>query len=143
MSRNFRKIITIKKRKNIAISFVNNSLSSKAFSSICFKFANDMEKSSYGKSYRLMNKGYRRLSEIAFPVSSCKTAFFLIGEAYGSIDRFFEILITQRNDLESYARSRLYKQKYPEGLFLLIIAKMALRWGDQFFDEYRSLNLEY
>jgi hypothetical protein len=132
MSHSMGKIITNKKRKNIAISFVNNSLSPKAFSSICFKFANDMEKSSYGISYRLMNKGYRRLSEIAFPVSSCETAFFLIGRAYGSVEYFFELLQAQRNDLESYARSRLYKQKYIEGLFLLIIAKMAVSWGNQF-----------
>ncbi|MDN5868700.1 MAG: hypothetical protein L0H55_15055 [Candidatus Nitrosocosmicus sp.] len=77
----------------------------------------------------MMNLGYQRLSQISWHVSSRESAFFLIGMAFGSVDIFFKLLEAQRNDLKSYAYSCLYKGKYFKGLFLLLVAKMAIRWG--------------
>jgi hypothetical protein len=43
-----------------------------------------------------MNIGYRRLSEIAWQVYYKEDAFDLIGQAYGSVETFFELLEEQR-----------------------------------------------
>jgi hypothetical protein len=79
-----------------------------------------------------MNEGYRKLSKIDYPASSTESAFWMIGEAYGSVGNFFKLLEAQRHDLESYAHSCLYKEKYLEGLILLKVSNMAIGWGKNF-----------
>ena len=82
----------------MAITFVNNSSSSSnAFTSVCARFAWDLENTSYGNAYRLMNNGYRELSRIAWYVYSKEGAFTLIGHAYGSADIFFQLLEEQQH----------------------------------------------
>lgn len=129
-------------QKSIAISFVNGSLSTSVFNSIGSSPVKDIEKTPYGNSYRLMNIGYHRLSEIAWHVSSKESAFFLIGQAFESINLFFRLLEAQRNDLESYSYACLYKEQYPKGLLLLLVSKLAVRWQKRFLKEYETLNIE-
>jgi hypothetical protein len=99
-----------------------------------------MEDSEYGEPYRLMNEGYRRLSEIARHVSYEKEAFDLIGQAYGSVETFFELLENQRAALYSYAHSCMGKRRYIEGVILLLAAKNAVGWGKKFKKEYINLD---
>ncbi len=134
------KLSSLKNRSGIAVSFVNNALSSNAYSSPCSRLAKSIENSAHGESYRQMDLGYYRLSQIACHVSSRESAFFLIGLAYGSVDNFFKLLEAQRNDLRNYAYACLYKRKYLKGLFLLLIEKLAIRWGKKFLMEYQNLN---
>jgi hypothetical protein len=89
-----------------------------------------------------MNIGYHRLSEIAWHVSSKESAFFLIGQAFGSVSLFFNLLEAQRKDLESYSSACLYKEQYAKGLLLLLISKLAIRWQKKFLKEYETLNIE-
>jgi hypothetical protein len=63
------------KTKSLAISFVNNSLLPHAFTSICSRFAHNLEKTDNYNAYRLMNSGYRKLSMISRHVDSEKDAF--------------------------------------------------------------------
>lgn len=99
-----------------------------------------MEDSEYGEPYRLMNEGYRRLSEIARHVSYEKEAFDLIGQAYGSVETFFELLENQRVALNAYAHSCMGKRRYIEGVILLLAAKNAVGWGKKFKKEYINLD---
>ncbi len=130
-----------KPKSSIAIAFVNNSISSNAFTSLCARFGRKLEDSPYGGAYRLMNKGYRRLSEIAWPVCYEEDAFDLIGEAYGSVDTFFKLLEEQRIALEAYAHSCMDRRRYMEGMILLLVAKKAIGWGKRFKDEYGNLDV--
>jgi hypothetical protein len=77
-----------KPKSSVAITFVNNSISSNAFTSVCTWFARNLEDSPYGGAYRLMNIGYRRLSEIARHICYVEDAFDLISQAYGSVETF-------------------------------------------------------
>jgi len=130
-----------KPKSRVAITFVNKSISPNAFTPVCARFAHNLEGSPYGKAYRLMNKGYRRLSEIAWHVCYDEDAFDLIGQAYGSVETFFELLEEQRIALEAYAHSCMNKRRYLEGVVLLVAAKKAIGWGKRFKDEYRSLDV--
>jgi hypothetical protein len=130
-----------KPKSSVAIMFVNNSISSNAFTSVCARFARNLEDSPYGEAYRSMNKGYRRLSEIAWHVCYEEDAFDLIGQAYGSVEIFFELLEEQRVALEAYAHSRMDRRRYMEGMILLLIAKKAIGWGKRFKDEYTNLDV--
>lgn len=94
-----------KKSKSLAISFVNNSLSPHAFTSICSRFAYNLEKTGNCNAYRLMNRDYRELSKTARYVDSDKDAFELIAKAYGSMPAFFHLLEAQRLELKDYAKS--------------------------------------
>jgi hypothetical protein len=75
-------------------------------------------------------------------VSSKESAFFLIAQAFGSINLFFKLLKAQRNDLESYSYACLYKEQYPKGLLLLLVSKLAISWQKKFMKEYETLNIE-
>ena len=86
-----------------------------------------------------MNKGYRRLSEIAWHVCYEEDAFDLISQAYGSVETFFELLEEQRVALKAYAHSCMDRRRYIEGTILLLAAKNAIGWGKRFKDEYRDL----
>ena len=88
-----------------------------------------------------MNKGYRRLSEISWHICYEEDAFDLIGQAYGSVERFFELLEEQRTALEAYAHSCINRRRYLEGIVLLLIAKKAIGWGKRFKDEYINLDV--
>ena len=136
------KVLGIHKPKSsVAIAFVNNSISPDAFTSVCSRFARNLEDSPYGEAYRSMNKGYRRLSEIAWHVCYEEDAFDLIGQAYGSVETFFELLEEQRVALEAYAHSYMDTRRYIEGIVLLLVAKKAIGWGKRFKDEYRNLDV--
>jgi hypothetical protein len=89
-----------------------------------------------------MNKGYRRLSEIAWHVCYEEDAFDLIGQAYGSVETFFELLEEQRVALEAYAHSYMDTRRYIECIVLLLVAKKAIGWGKRFKDEYRNLDVK-
>jgi hypothetical protein len=102
---------------------------------VCTRFGRKLEDSPYGEAYRLMNKGYRRLSEIAWHVCYEEDAFDLIGQAYGSVETFFKLLEEQRNALDGYAHSSIERGRYME---LLLVAKSAIGWGKRFKDEYRN-----
>jgi hypothetical protein len=130
-----------KPKSSLAITFVNNSISPNASTSMCARFARNLEDSPYGGAYRLMNKGYRRLSEIAWHVCYEEDAFDLIGQAYGSLETFFESLEEQRVALEAYAHSCMNRRRYMEGMILLLVAKKAIGWGKRFKDEYRNLDV--
>jgi hypothetical protein len=130
-----------KHKPSLAITFVNNSVSSNAFTSVCARFAHNLEDSPYGEAYRLMNIGYKRLSKIAWHVSSSEDAFDLIRQAYGSVEVFFELLEEQRLALRAYAQSCITRRKYMEGFILLYVAKKAIGWGTRFKGEYRSLDV--
>jgi hypothetical protein len=130
-----------KPKSSVAIAFVNNSISPKAFTSVCARFGRKLEDSPYGEAYRLMNKGYRRLSEIAWHVCYEEDAFDLIGQAYGSVETFFKLLEEQRVALEAYANSCMDRGSYMEGIFLVLVAKSAIGWGKRFKDEYRNLDV--
>jgi hypothetical protein len=127
------------KPRSSVITFVNNSISLNEFTSECAHFARNLEDSLYGEAYRSMNKGYRRLSEIAWHVCYEEDAFDLIGQAYGSVETFFELLEEQRITLEAYAHSCMDRRRYLEGMILLLVAKKAIVWGKRFKDEYRNL----
>ena len=116
-------------KSSVAITFINNSISSNAFTSVCARFARNLEDSPHGRAYRLMNIGYRRLSEIAWNVYHTEDAFDLIDQAYGSIETFFELLEKQRVALESCAHSCIDRRRYIEGIILLLVAKKAIGWG--------------
>jgi hypothetical protein len=131
-----------KPRSSVAIAFVNNSISSNAFTSLCARFARNLEDSPYGEAYRSMNEGYRRLSEIAWHVCYEEDAFDLIGQAYGSVETFFELLEEQRVALEAYAHSYMDTRRYIEAIVLLLVAKKAIGWGKRFKDEYRHLDVK-
>lgn len=141
-SRTLERMLMPKSSRSIAVSFVNYSMSPNAFTSMCAGLAKDIEKTPYGRSYSLMNLGYKRLSEIAWHVSSKESAFYLIGQAYGTVNFFFKLLEAQRMDLQNYAYSCLYKQQYLKGLLLLLVAKISVRWGKKFLQEYKALNVE-
>ena len=130
-----------KPKSSVAIAFVNNSISPNAFTSVCARFGRKLEDSLYDEAYRLMNKGYRRLSEIAWPVCYEEDAFDLIGQAYGSVEIFFELLEKQRVALDAYAHSCMDTGKYMEGIFLVLIAKSAIGWGKRFKDEHRNIDV--
>ncbi len=130
-----------KPKSSIAIAFVNNSISPNAFTSLCARFGRKLEDSPYGEAYRSMNKGYRRLSEIAWHVCYEEDAFDLIGQAYGSVETFFKLLEEQRLSLEAYAHSCMDRRRYAEGMVLLLVAKSAIRWGKRFKDEYKNLDV--
>jgi hypothetical protein len=130
-----------KPKSSVAITFVNNSISPNAFTSVCARFGRKLEDCPYGEAYRLMNKGYRRLSEIAWPVCYEEDAFDLIGQAYGSVETFFKLLEEQRIALDAYAHSCMDRGRYMEGIFLLLVAKSAIGWGKRFKDEYRNLDV--
>jgi hypothetical protein len=136
---NFLDISKPKKSKSLAISFVNNSLSPHAFTSVCSRFAYDLEKTGNCDAYKLMNSGYRKLSRIACRVESDKDAFELIADAYGSVPAFFHLLEAQRLELEDYARSCMATGKYIQGIFLLFIAKTAKKYGTGFREEYMTV----
>lgn len=128
-----------RKSKSLAVSFVNNSLSSHAFTSICSRFAYNLEKTGNCNAYRLMNNGYRELSRIGRLVDSEKDAFALIAKAYGSVPIFFCLLEAQRLELEDYARSCTAAGKYIQGAFLMLMAKSAKKYGTGFREEYVNL----
>ncbi len=130
-----------KPKSGIAIAFVNNSISPKAFTSVCARFGRKLEDSPYGGPYRSMNKGYRRLSEIAWHVCYEEDAFDLIGQAYVSVETFFKLLEEQRVALEAYAHSCMDRRRYMEGMVLLLVAKSAIGWAKRFKDEYRNLDV--
>jgi hypothetical protein len=131
-----------KPKSRVAITFVNNSISSNTFTSVCARFAHNLEDSPYGEAYRLMNKGYRRLSEIAWHVCYEEDAIDLIGQAYGSVETFFELLEEQRVALEAYAHSCMDRGRYLEGIILLLVAKKAIGWGKRFKEEYTNLDVK-
>jgi hypothetical protein len=128
-------------KSSVSIAFVNNSISPNAFTSVCARFGRKLEDSPYGEAYRSMNKGYRRLSEIAWHVCYEEDAFDLIGQAYGSVETFFKLLEDQRLALNAYAHSCVHKRRYIEGMFLLLVAKSAIGWGKRFKDEYKNLDV--
>jgi hypothetical protein len=130
-----------KPKSSVAIAFVNNSISPNAFTSVCARFGRKLEYSPYGEAYRLMNKGYKQLSEIAWPICYEEDAFDLIGQAYGSVETFFELLEKQRVALDAYAHSCMDRGRFMEGIFLLLVAKSAIGWGKRFKDEYRNLDV--
>jgi hypothetical protein len=101
----------------------------------------NLEDSPYGGAYRLMNKGYRRLSEIAWHVCYAEDAFDLIGQAYGSVETLFKLLEEQRIALEAYAHSCMDSRRYMEGMILLLVARKAIGWGKRFKDEYKNLDV--
>jgi hypothetical protein len=136
---NYLEISKPKKSKSLAISFVNNSLSPHAFTSVCSRFAYDLEKTGNCNAYKLMNSGYRELSRIACRIESDTDAFELIADAYGSVPTFFHLLEAQRLELEDYARSCMTTGKYIQGIFLLFIAKSAKKYGIGFREEYVSM----
>jgi len=129
--------ITKKRASSIAISFVNGSLSESAFNSVCARFASKMEHANY-KAYGVMNEGYRRLSQIAYHVETKKEAFELIGQAFGSVDFFFDALEEQRLALKSYAQSIMKQdiQSWFKGMFLLTISAQGKEWIRKFRLEY-------
>jgi len=128
-----------KPKSSVAITFVNNSISSNAFTSVCAWFARNLEDSPYGEPYGSMNEGYRRLSEIAWYVCYEEDAFDLI--AYGSVETFFGLLEEQRVALDAYTHSCMDRRRYLEGIVLLLVAKKAIGWGKRFKDEYRNLDV--
>jgi len=130
-----------KPKSSVAITFVNNSISPNAFTSVCARFARNLQNSPYGGAYTLMNKGYRRLSEMAWHVCYEEDAFDLIGQAYGSVETFFELLEEQRVALEAYAHSCMDRRRYVEGMILLLVAKKAIGLGKRFKDECRNLDV--
>jgi phage-related minor tail protein len=65
----------------------------------------------------------------------------LIGQAYGSVETFFELLEKQRIALDVYAHSCMDRGSSMEGIFLVLIAKSAIGWGKRFKDEYRNLDV--
>ena len=81
------------------------------------------------------------ISEIAWHVCYEEDAFDLIGQTYGSVETFFELLEEQRIALEVYAHLCMDRRRYVEGMILLLVAKKAIGWGKRFKDEYRSLNV--
>jgi hypothetical protein len=127
------------KTKSLAISFVNNSLSPHAFTSICSRFAYNLENTGNCNAYRSMNSGYRKLSKIARHVNSEKDAFQCIAEAYGSVATFFHLLEAQRIELEDYAKSCMGAGQYIQGIFLLFIARSAKKYGTRFREEYGNM----
>ena len=87
-----------------------------------------------------MNKGYTNLSSIiTSPVKTTEEAFSLIEQAFGSIEKFFIVLETQRLSLESYSFDLIKKKRYIHGLFLLYVSKLAKNWGKNFKLEYISI----
>jgi hypothetical protein len=130
-----------KPKSSVALTFINNSISPNACTSVCARFACNLEDSPHGGAYRLMNIGYRRLSEIAWHVYYEEDAFDLIGQAYGSVETFFELLEEQRVALEAYAHSCMDRGRYMEGIILLLVAIKAIGWGKRFKDEYRNLDV--
>jgi len=128
-----------KPRSSVAITFVNNSIPSNAFTSVSARFARNLEDSPYGEPYGSMNEGYRRLSEIAWYVCYEEDAFDLI--AYGSVETFFGLLEEQRVALDAYTHSCMDRRRYLEGIVLLLVAKKAIGWGKRFKDEYRNLDV--
>ena len=129
----------LKEPKGLAISFVNGSLSRDSFTSMCAVFAQNMGTYPNFKAYRLMNAGYRQLSDLAYPVKRNDEAFALIARAYGSVDYFFNLLEGQRQELQLYAKSCIGNRKCIQGLFLMLVAKNAVIYGKKFRKEYLSL----
>ena len=107
---------------SLAISFVNNSISPNAFTNICARFAVDMEKNSSGKAYELMNTGYRRLSFIAYHVSTKEDVFALISQAFGSMQIFFHFIERERLSSKHTLKNALDKEDIFEGIILSISA---------------------
>jgi len=128
-----------KESKGLAISFVNSSLSQDSFTSLCAVFAQNMGTNPNFKAYRLMNVGYTKLSDLAYPVKQNDDAFALIARAYGSVDYFFYLLEAQRQELQLYANSCIGNRKCMQGLFLMLVAKDAVIYGKRFRKEYLSL----
>lgn len=122
---------------SIAISFVNGSLSKDAFDSTCARFASKMENANI-EAYGVMNAGYKRLSQIAYHVETKTEAFELIGQAFGSVDFFFDALEDQRLALKSYAQSIMEQgiQSWFKGIFLLAVSAQAKGWARKFKLEY-------
>jgi hypothetical protein len=85
-----------------------------------------------------MDKGYNKLSTIAYRVKTTEEAFSLIEQAFGTVGRFFVILETQRVSLESYSIALIRKRKYIDDLILLYVSKLAKNWGKKFKQEYIS-----
>jgi len=137
--------IVRKTDSSISVAFVNNSISKNAFSSPCARFSSHMEGIDFGSAYRSMNAGYRRLSEIAYPVATRREAFELVVKAFGSVEKFFKLLEEQRSALESYARSLIANGWFTclKGLFLLQVAEQAKGWGRKFRLEYTSTSSIY
>ena len=139
----FRSLLPIyrknKESKGLAISFVSGSLSRDSFTSVCAVFAQNRGINANFNAYRLMNTGYRKLSDLAYPVKRNDDAFILIARAYGSMDYFFHLLEAQRQELELYAKSRISNRKSMQGLFLMLVAKHAINYGKRFRKEYLSL----
>ena len=81
----------------MAVTFVNNSSSSNAFTSVCVIFAWDLENTFFGNASKLMNNGDRERSRIAWYVGSNEEAFTLIGHVYDSVDVFFQLLEEQQH----------------------------------------------
>lgn len=131
-------LFNIKKKNNIAISFVNGSLNHKP--SICSKIADSIKKTKYGHGYKLMDKDYTKLSNIIIsPVKTTEEAFYQIEQAFGSVRRFFVILEAQRLSLESYSLDLIKRRKYIDGLILLYVSKLAKNWSKKFKQEYLSI----
>ena len=131
------KILFTKNRSSIAISFVNRSLNPKQ--SICSKLADSIKETKYGYGYKLMDKGYNKLSTIAYPVKTIEEAFSIIEQAFGSVEKFFIVLEAQRLSLESYSLDLIKKRRHIQGLFLLYVSKLAKNWGKNFNLEYISI----
>jgi len=133
-----------KSSSSVVVAFVNGSISKDAFDSPCARFASNMEYTPFGKAYVVMNAGYKRLSEIAYHVETKNEAFLLVGQAFGSVELFFEALENQRLALRSYAQSLVENggKHWLRGAFLMAVSKQAKGWARNLRLEYELLNSE-